>query len=132
MGTGFVNRWKGKQDFPHDGLWVGGLNPVPDTAVVPAGTTAAGAYALTSVDNVIAGTVGAGTGVILANLKPGMKQRVWARTGTTATKVYAQGTTTIDGTAGSTGVSMTAPKGSEFFCESTGVIVSSILGTTSS
>lgn len=132
MATGFERRWKGKVAYDSDQIWVGGVNPVPDTAVVPAGSTRAGAYSLAAVDNFVPGTVAAGTGVVLYALQPGMRQRVWARTGTTAVKVYAQGTTTIDGTAGSTGVSLTAPKAVEFFCEASGVIVSAALGAVSS
>lgn len=133
MATGFERRWKGKVAYDTNQLWIGKLNPIPDTAVVPAGSTRAGAYALSSVDNFIGGTVSAGTGVVLsANLQPGGRQRVWARTGTTAVKVYANDPITIDGTAGSTGVSLTAPKAVEFFCENSSTIVSAALGAVSS
>lgn len=123
--SGFVTRFKGRVKF--DAIITQSVG-----TVAPAGTTRTDATLLTNRDNVILGTVTAGTGVVLANLQAGQAQRLWARTGTIAVTVYAQGTTTIDGTAGSTGVAMTAPKAVEFFCESTGVIVSAALGAVSS
>ena len=133
MPTGFERRWKGKIAVDTNQLWLGKLNPIPDTAVVPAGSTRAGAYALTSVDNFVPGTVTASSGVVLsANLQPGGRQRVWARVGTIALTVYAPGSMTIDGTAGSTGVALTAPKAVEFFCENSSTVVSAALGAVSS
>jgi hypothetical protein len=95
------------------------------------GSTAVGALALTAHDNFMA-TVAAGTGVSLANLSQGQSQRVWDRTGTVALKVYVLNGQTIDGTAGSTGVSLTAPKAVEFFAQDGSTFVSTVLGTTSS
>lgn len=95
------------------------------------GSTAAGALVLTAQDNVLA-TSASGTGVILAALTAGQRQRVWNRSGTNAIHVYAPGGATIDGTAGTTGVALTAPKAVEFFAETGSTFVSAALGAVSS
>ena len=101
------------------------------TGLTSTGSTAASALALTAQDNVLA-TSAAGTGVILAALTAGQRQRVWNRSGTNAIHVYAPGGATIDGTAGTTGVALTAPKAVEFFAETGSTFVSAALGAVSS
>lgn len=101
------------------------------TGLTATGSTAAGALVLTAHDNVLA-TVAAGTGVMLGALVAGQAQQIWDRTGTLALTVYAPGGRTIDGTAGSTGVALTAPKAVRFFAQTGSTIVSSALGAVSS
>jgi hypothetical protein len=109
----------------------GGAAQSVATGLTATGSTFAGALPLTAHDNVMA-TVAAGTGVVLRALSPGQSQRIWDRTGTVALQVYAPGGATIDGTAGSTGVVLTAPKAIDFFAQTGSTFVSAALGAVSS
>ncbi len=115
MTTGFVQRFKGKIRAHILYVGPGGLiasGPIARNAaagLVAAGTNRATALALAADINQVA-TAAAGTGVALPTATaPGQTVDVY-NDGANAIKVYAQGTDTIDGTAGATGVTLTNAK----------------------
>lgn len=108
----------------------GGLSPSSvANPVTAAGTTRAGATALSSAINVVA-TVAASSGVMVlsaATLGIGAAQTVYNNSAT-ALKVYAAGTDTIDGTAGSTGVTLSATAAARFTVLAASTLQSNLLG----
>ena len=102
------------------------------TGLTAAGTTRATALALTKQLNNVT-TAAASTGVILvpsATVGVGGFVRVW-NNGANPIKVYAAGTDTIDGTAGSTGVTLTNAHAADFTLVASGAFLSNQLGATS-
>jgi len=98
-------------------------------ALTAAGTTRTDALVLTKeVNNVT--TAASGTGVVLPAGVAGMKIKIY-NNGANLIKVYANGSDTIDGTAGSTGVSLTNALRCEYECVATNTWLSAKLGATS-
>jgi hypothetical protein len=108
----------------------GGLAPASvANPVTAAGTTRAGATALSSAISVVA-TVAAGSGVQVltaAALGIGAAQTIY-NTSAAALKVYCEDGTTIDGTAGSTGVTLSATAAARFTVLAAGTFRSNLLG----
>ena len=101
-------------------------------ALSGAGTTRADATALTnSINNVT--TMGSSTGVILpASATVGIGGSVIIfNGGANVGKVYAAGSDTIDGTAGTTGVSLTNAKRCAYILVASSTFISAQLGVTS-
>ena len=99
------------------------------TGLSAAGTTRADALALTAQANNIT-TAAASTGVIL----PASQVGVWvyvSNAGASAIKVYGAGSDTIDGTAGSTGVTLTNAKRCMYYCVAANTYVSAQMGVAS-
>lgn len=97
-----------------------------------AGTTRADALALTAQLNVV-GTAAASTGVVLpsaATVGLGGSVIIF-NDGANAIKVYGAGSDTIDGTAGSTGVTLTNALRCEFYVSAAATFKSAKLGATS-
>jgi hypothetical protein len=112
--------------------WLAKGPPTSTSAGLTAtGTTAATGFQLqTSISQFT--TVGANTGVTIpAEIVPGQHFDVY-HNGVSALKVYALGGATIDGTAGATGVALTAASRCRYTCVAPGVILSSLLGAVSS
>lgn len=115
----------------------GGATPFAQHLSVASGLTAAGtnratALALSKDINVI-GTAAASTGVVLpasATVGIGGKVTVF-NNGANAITVYAAGSDTIDGTAGSTGVTLTNAKRCEYLVDAAGKFISAQLGAVS-
>lgn len=102
------------------------------TGLTAAGTTRADALALTKEINVI-GTAAASTGVVLpasATVGIGGKVTIF-NNGANAIKVYGAGSDTIDGTAGSTGVTLTNALRCEYIVVAAGTFISAQLGAVS-
>lgn len=99
------------------------------TSLTAAGTTRANALALTADTNNLT-TVASSTGVVLPSIPVGAKVTVY-NNGANPVKVYAPGSYTIDGTAGSTGVTLTNAKRCQYECVATNTILSAQLGVTS-
>lgn len=118
------------QNFTTLQLLTGGL---PDQSAVggltAAGTTRADALALTSQLNNVE-TAAASTGVVLPAAVVGQIITVF-NNGANPIKVYAAGSDTIDGTAGSTGVTLTNALRCAFICCAAGKWLSAKLGATS-
>lgn len=102
------------------------------TGLTATGTTRANALALTSAVNVL-GTVASGTGAVLppASTVGVGGSVVIFNDGASAAKIYADGSDTIDGTAGATGVTLTNALRCEFYVTAPGVFKSAKLGATS-
>lgn len=102
------------------------------TALTAAGTTRTDALALTKAINNVT-TAGASTGVVLpASATVGVGGRVVIyNNGANAIKVYAAGSDTIDGTAGSSGVTLTNALRCEYRVIASGAFLSAKLGATS-
>lgn len=102
------------------------------TTLTAAGTTRTDALALTKQFNNVT-TAASGTGVILpASATVGVGGRVVVyNNGANLIKVYAAGSDTIDGTAGSTGVSLTNAVRCEYLVIASGAFLSAKLGATS-
>lgn len=98
-------------------------------SVTASGTNRAGAFAiLASITNV---TVAAsGTGVVLPASNPGLKYYIF-NGGANTIKVYGAGSDTIDGTAGSSGVSLTNAARCQYICIANGTWISALLGAVS-
>lgn len=94
-----------------------------------AGTTRADALQLKSQVNVVA-TANASTGVILPVGEIGMVVTVF-NNGANAIVVYANGSETIDGTAGATGVALTNAKRCNYYFTASSTWVSAQLGVVS-
>lgn len=93
-----------------------------------AGTTRADALALTARVNRLT-TVAAGTGVVLPTMTA--NEVVWVfNDGANSVQVYAPGSVTIDGTAGSTGVALAAGGRAAFFAATASVLMSASNGIT--
>lgn len=122
------NTWSGQQTF---------LNPIftgvpaedVANALTAAGTTRADALALTKKINNVT-TAAASTGVNLPAMSVGQTIIVF-NGGANAIKVYAAGSQTIDGTAGSTGVTLTNAKRCAYTCVAANTIISAQLGAVS-
>jgi hypothetical protein len=99
------------------------------TTLTAAGTARSDALALTHEVNNIT-TAASGTGVVLPAGVAGMRIAVF-NNGVNAVKVYAAGSDTIDGTAGSTGVTLTNALRCEYFCIAANTWLSAKLGATS-
>lgn len=102
------------------------------TGVTATGTTRTNAATLTS-SIVVISTATAGTGVVLpsaASVGTGNVVTIF-NDGAAAVKVYAAGSDTIDGTAGSTGVTLTNAKRCQYFCTSSSTFKSAQLGVAS-
>ena len=96
-----------------------------------AGTTRADALQLSKQINNVT-TAASGTGVILpTGITAGMRIVIF-NAGANPIKVYATGSETIDGTAGSTGVTLTNANRCEYFATSSTTWVSAKLGAVSS
>lgn len=97
-----------------------------------AGTTRADALALTAARNHVT-TAALNTGVVLpASATVGVGGHVVIyNDGVNPIKVYAAGSDTIDGTAGSTGVTLSNAKRCEYFVIASGAFLSAQLGATS-
>lgn len=98
-------------------------------ALTAAGTTRTDALALTSTINNVT-TAGAGTGVTLPASAVGQAIVVF-NGGANAIKVYGAGSDTIDGVAGSTGVTLTNAKRAIFYCVAANTYISGQLGVPS-
>ena len=112
---------------------VSGLFAASASGVSAAGTNAATATALTANNNQLT-TVGASTGVALPAAVVGMAVMI-ANKGANDVKVYGNGSDTIDGTAGATGVTLGHTAGTNsciYFCCVTGTWISAKLGAVSS
>lgn len=114
-----------------------GATPFAVQASVAAGLTAAGttratALALTKEINVISAAA-ASTGVVLppASMVGIGGRVVVVNGGANAITVYAAGSDTIDGTTGSTGVTLTNAKRCEYFVTEAGKFISAQLGAAS-
>lgn len=94
-----------------------------------AGTVRADALQLTASYNRLT-TVATGTGVILPSSNVGARIVIF-NSGANAVKVYAQGSETIDGIAGSTGVTLTNALRCEFICIADQTWISAQLGAAS-
>jgi hypothetical protein len=94
-----------------------------------AGTVRADALQLTASYNRLT-TVASGTGVILPSSNVGARIVIF-NSGANAVKVYAQGIETIDGIAGSTGVTLTNALRCEFICIADQTWISAQLGAAS-
>lgn len=94
------------------------------------GTTRADALQLAAQYNNVT-TAGASTGVILPAGTPGMEITLF-NSGASTIKVYGSGSDTIDGTAGSTGVSLTNANRCKYFCLAANVWLSAKMGVVSS
>ncbi len=99
------------------------------TTISAAGTTRADATQLTA-DVTKLTTVGANTGVILPTGIVGMSILI-ENGGASVCKVYANGSETIDGTAGSTGVSLTNAKRCIYYFIATNTWISAQMGVVS-
>ena len=86
--------------------------------LVSTGSNQAGALAITKMMNRVT-TAASGTGVVLPSAVGGMNITV-INAGANALQVYGNGTDTINGTAGATGVSLAAGKTAEYFTTVTG------------
>ena len=108
----------------------GGLAPSSvANPVTAAGTTRAGATALSSAISVVA-TAAAGSGVMVlsaATLGIGVSQTIYNDTAT-AIKVYAAGSDTIDTAAGSTGVTLSGTAAARFTVLAAATFQSNLLG----
>lgn len=97
-----------------------------EDAITAAGTTQSGAYQLTSFSNRI-GTAAASSGVQLPPMQPGMSVFI-ANDGANPVTVYPSTlepqTTTIDGVAAATGVTLTNARRDVFTCFTAGTVVS--------
>lgn len=100
-----------------------------DTGLTASGTTRANALVLLKDTNNIT-TASANTGVVLPESFIGRRVRIY-NNGANAIKVYAQGSETIDGTAGSTGVTLTNAKRADFECIAANTWISAQLGAVS-
>lgn len=102
------------------------------SGLTAAGTTRATALVLAKEINVI-GTAAASTGVVLPSAATvGVGGRVVVfNAGANSITVYAAGSDTIDGTAGSTGVTLTNAKRCEYIVTEAGKFISAQLGATS-
>lgn len=102
-----------------------------DQTVTATGSSRTGAYAIVAnITNVT--TAAASTGVVLpAAVKPGARRTIF-NNGANAITVYANGTDTIDGTAGATGVTLTNGNRCQYIEVATGKWISALLGATSS
>lgn len=98
-------------------------------ALTAAGTTRTDALVLAKEINNVT-TAAAGTGVVLPAGVAGMKITVY-NNGANLIKVYGNGSDTIDGTAGSTGVSLTNALRCDYQCVATNTWLSAKLGATS-
>ena len=102
------------------------------TGLTAAGTTRTDALALTKAINNVT-TAAASTGVVLpsaATVGVGGSVIVF-NNGASAIKVYAPGSDTIDGTAGSTGVTLTNALRCQYFVTAAATWISAKLGATS-
>lgn len=100
-----------------------------DNAITALGTTQATAYQLLANMNNLT-TVAASTGVALPKPIPGRTVTVF-HNGVSNVKVYGNGSDTIDGTAGATGVTLTAAARCQYLCTSPTTWISALLGSTS-
>lgn len=100
-----------------------------ENSIVAVGTTQATAWLLRAAINVL-GTVAANTGVKLPPPTPGLVVTVF-NDGASTVKVYGNTTDTIDGTAGATGVSLSAAARCQYFCTDTTKWESALLGAVS-
>lgn len=102
------------------------------TGLTAAGTTRADALALTKAVNVL-GTVGSGTGVVLPSAATaGLGGSVIVfNDGSSPATVYGAGSDTIDGTPGSTGVTLTNALRCQFYVTAAATWKSAKLGATS-
>lgn len=117
-------------NFTTAALLTSGLpNELAAGALTAAGTTRADALALTAQLNSV-DTVAASTGVVLPAAVAGQIITVF-NNGANALKVYAAGSDTIDGTAGSTGVTLTNALRCAYICCAAGKWLSAKLGATS-
>jgi len=97
-------------------------------ALTATGTTRADALAITAQINRVT-TAAAGTGVVI---DPAVGEVIALyNDGANPVQVYAAGSTTIDGTAGATGVPLTNGKRCLYTCIASGVVVSAQLGVVS-
>lgn len=101
---------------------------VNGTGIVASGTTIADAHQLYLGVNFL-GTVAGSSGAKLPAMVPGDSCIVFNQ-GAAACQIYS-GDSTIDGTAGATGVALTNTKRAVFFQQASGVIVSAQLGVVS-
>ena len=109
---------------------------VADTRTVTQGATATGtnqatAFVLTTIITNFT-TAAASTGAVLPTAtKVGRKWIVY-NNGANPIQIYGNGTDTIDGVAGATGVTLTNARAASFTCVQTGKWLSNLLGATSS
>lgn len=100
-----------------------------ETSISSAGTTRTDATPLTKQTNNLT-TVGSGEGVILPASAAG-QNIIINNAGANAVKVYGAGSDTIDGTAGSTGVTLTNGNRAIFMCVAANTYISAKLGAVS-
>lgn len=133
MATGFTNRWKGKGKFAT--LYADNLvltNPGTtsvDAAKTATGTNRATAYAITKKVTQFT-TAAASTGAVLPAGVIGQTYTIF-NAGANAIQVYGNGSDTIDGVAGSTGVPLTNAKRCEYTCVAANTWISAQLGVVS-
>ena len=92
----------------------GKMRHAAQSALIATGSTQADALVLTRDYNRVV-TVGAGTGVIFQASAAGMEYRV-SNGGVNPLKIYANGSDTINGTAGATGVTLAAGAKAIYWC----------------
>jgi len=107
----------------------GFINTSIDAAKTAAGTTRADAYSITKNTTQFT-TAAASTGAVLPAAVVGARYVVY-NAGANAIKVYANGSDTIDGTAGATGVALANAKRCEYFCVAAATWISAQLGVVS-
>jgi hypothetical protein len=105
------------------------------TGLTAAGTNRATALAITHAVNVV-GTAASGTGVVLPAIgstgAPVGSTIVLSNQGANTLAIYAAGSNTIDGTAGSTGITMAATHRAMFIATSSSTWISVLLGAVAS
>lgn len=127
--NGLTTRASGRTAARPDQVTTGAVVGGVATGLVATGTSRANALALTRSINRIA-TAAASSGVVLAPMRTGETQTVF-NDGANAVKVYAPGSTTIDGTAGATGVTLSAGNRAVFVAMSGTAFQSALLGAVS-
>lgn len=137
-GLTVYNSTTGAIEFYNGSAWVsGGGSPVftgniirtATNALTAVGNNRATALAIVADFNRIT-TAAASTGVVLPTGVVGMSITVF-NAGANPIKVYAQGSETIDGTAGATGVTLTNALRAVYVCMAAGVWISAQLGVVS-
>jgi hypothetical protein len=100
-----------------------------ENTITATGSTRADAYVIKKARTRFT-TVAASTGALLPAALQG-RYRVIYNAGASPLTVYAAGSDTIDGTAGSTGVALANAKRCEYYCVADGVWISAQLGVVS-
>lgn len=101
------------------------------TGLTASGTDRTGALQLAKAVNVL-GTVASGTGVILPAIPAVGAQVIVSNQGANTVAIYGNGSNTIDGTAGATGITMAATHRAMFIATSASAWISVLLGAVAS